>query len=172
MVEALGPAPAHFLDLGTGAGIPGLVLALAWPASTGALLDSRQRRTAFLTDAIAELNLSDRLEIVTARAEDAARDPRHRAAFDLVVARGFGRPAVTAECAVGFLKKGGRLAVSEPPDTTPTTRWPEAAAAQLGLTPPRILQATGATVALLTLTTPPKDKWPRRPGIPRKRPLW
>ena len=172
MAAVLGPPPGPFLDLGTGAGIPGLVLALAWPDATGALLDSRGRRTEFLAEMLGTLGLADRFVPVTARAEDAARDPELRGRFARVVARGFGIPAVTAECAVGFLAAGGELAVSEPPASDPASRWPPAGVAQLGLTPPEILPANGATVARLTLTTPPDDRWPRRPGIPTKRPLW
>jgi len=172
MAAVLGPPAGPFLDLGTGAGIPGLVLALAWPAATGALLDSRGRRTEFLAETLETLGLAGRLEIVTARAEDAARAPELRGHFALVVARAFGAPAVTAECAVGFLTEGGQLAVSEPPSSDPGPRWPADRLAQLGLTTPEILPANGATVARLTLTTPPDHRWPRRPGIPTKRPLW
>lgn len=160
------------LDLGSGGGIPGLVLALTWPSATGVLLDSRNRRAEFLSDALVALELAARFRAVDARAEAAARDPELRGQFALVVARGFGAPAVTAECAVAFLKPGAHLAVSEPPDTDPTTRWPNEAVTQLGFTPPEILKVEGTTIARLTLTKEAPDKYPRRPGIPNKRPLW
>jgi len=172
MAEMISPPPARFLDLGTGAGIPGLVLALEWPAATGTLLDSRARPTAFLTETIEELALSDRLEVVTARAEDAARDPSHRGTYDLVVARGFATPAVTAECAVAFLTEGGRLAVSEPPEGPTEARWPSEGLAQLSLEGPEIRKTAGATLAILTATTPPNPHWPRKQGRPAKSPLW
>jgi 16S rRNA (guanine527-N7)-methyltransferase len=172
MVEAIGRPPTRFLDLGTGAGIPGLVLALEWPTATATLLDSRRRPSAFLEETIETLALTTRVQIVTARAEEAARDPLHRAAYDLVVARSFAPPAVTAECARGFLSEGGRLAVSDPPDTDPTTRWPEEGIAQLGLEGPEIRKTTGATIAILTAATPPSDAYPRPTGRPSKHPLW
>jgi 16S rRNA (guanine527-N7)-methyltransferase len=172
MAELLGPPPGPFLDLGTGAGIPGLVLALSWPNATGVLLDSRGRRAEFLTETLTALGLADRFRSVAARAEDAGRDPELRGHFALVVARGFGAPAVTAECAVAFLEAGGALAVSEPPDTDPGSRWPAADLAQLGFAAPEILRSNGTTVARLTLPEASSDKWPRRPGIPNKRPLW
>ena len=172
MAAVLGPPTGPFLDLGTGAGVPGLVLAFAWPTSTGALLDSRGRRMEFLAETLETLGLADRFRPIAARAEDAARDPELRGRFGLVVARGFGAPAVTAECAVAFLAPGGHLAVSEPPDSAPETRWPEAALAQLNFTKPEILKANGTTVARLTLTAIPDTKWPRRAGVPTKRPLW
>ena len=124
LVSLIDPTPGPVVDLGSGGGLPGLVLARSWPDATVVLLDARRRAGAFLQDAVERLGLAERVEVVVARAEDAARDPNRRGHSDLVVARAFGRPAVTAECAVGFLRAGGRLAVSEPPGADPATRWP------------------------------------------------
>jgi 16S rRNA (guanine527-N7)-methyltransferase len=172
MARAIGRAPTSFLDLGTGAGIPGLVLAWEWPTAHATLLDSRQRPAAFLGETIEELALADRIQIATARAEDAARDPAHRAAYDLVVARSFAPPAVTAECARGFLSAGGRLAVSDPPDADPTTRWPQEGLTKLGFKGPEIRTSGEATIAILTATGPPPATYPRPTGRPAKNPLW
>jgi 16S rRNA (guanine527-N7)-methyltransferase len=161
-----------WLDLGSGGGLPGLVLLLAWPTSTGALLDAGARRTAFLEEAVSALGLADRAKVVTGRAEEVARDGQHRGCYALVVARSFAAPAVTAECAVGFLAEGGSVAVSEPPDADPTERWPSEGLVQLGLEGPEIRRGDGASAAILTLRKPTPDRWPRRTGIPTKRPLW
>jgi 16S rRNA (guanine527-N7)-methyltransferase len=121
---------------------------------------------------VAELELGIPVEVVTARAEDAARDPGHRERYDLVVARSFGPPAVTAECAAAFLKPAAHLAVSEPPEDDPT-RWNAERLEDLGLLPPEVVHQDGATAALIRRTGDPvSPKWPRRPGIPQKRPLW
>ncbi len=159
-----------FLDLGAGGGLPGLVLALR-PAATGTLLDAQQRRAEFLTEAVDALGLDDRIAVVAGRAEDVARDPAHRGRYGLVTARSFASPAVTAECAVGFLAPGGRLAVSEPPGGDPA-RWASPRLAELGLSPARFTQAAGASAALLDHPAATPPRWPRRPGIPSKRPLW
>ena len=106
-----------------------------------------------------------------ARAEDAARDDRQRGRYPLVVARAFGPPAVTAECGVGFLSPGGRLAVSEPPGGDPD-RWPREGLARLGLQGPEVLAGSGASVAVLRLADPAEPRWPRRAGVPARRPLW
>jgi 16S rRNA (guanine527-N7)-methyltransferase len=172
MAELLGPPPGSFLDLGSGAGIPGVVLALAWPDTTGVLLDRRARSAAFLTDAIDRLGLTERLAVAHGRAEEVARDPDLRGTFAVVVARAFGPPAATAECAVGFLAPDGRVAVSEPPDVDPAIRWSAEGLAQLDLAPAEILKGAAATVAVLKLHGAAADRWPRRPGIPTKRPLW
>ncbi len=171
-LEGLGSI--RFLDLGSGGGLPGLVLAWGLPESarlTGVLLDSQQRRVVFLAEAVDRLGCADRIEAVSARAEDAARDEAHRERYDLVVARGFGAPAVTAECAVAFLRPGGRLVVSEPPDADPA-RWDAEQLAALGLSPPELRASAHAHAAVLHRQGALDPRWPRRPGIPTKRPLW
>ena len=167
----IGPAPASFLDLGAGAGVPGLVLAGEWPAAHGVLLDSGRRRGAHLRAACAELGLAGRVAVVVARAEEAARREEWRGRFACVVARGFGAAAVTAECGVGFLAPGGELVVSEPPGGDPG-RWDEAGLAQLGLTGPEIAVDEGVSVARLRRRGPLDERWPRRTGVPARRPLW
>ncbi len=166
-----GVAPGAFLDLGSGGGLPGLVLAEALPRTPGTLLDSQHRRTAFLGEAVEALGWADRISVVTARAEDAARDPEHRSQYGLVTARSFAAPAVTAECAVGFLSPGGRLIVSEPPERV-AARWDEEGLAALGFDPPAITTDATATIATLLHPAGPPEKYPRRPGIPSKRPVW
>jgi 16S rRNA (guanine527-N7)-methyltransferase len=171
MAAAIGAPPGHFLDLGSGGGVPGLVLALVWPDARGLLLDAGRRRVEFLESVCARLGLAERISTRCERAEEAARRPELRGGFDLVVARGFGRPAVTAECGAGFLCRGGRLVVSEPPEDDPK-RWPEAGLAQLGFGPATLRRSGDASVAVMVLEAPVGDRWPRRTGVPAKRPLW
>ena len=163
-------APDRALDLGSGGGLPGLVLVFVWPATAMALLDAGQRRTRFLTEAVATLGVEDRVAVVRGRAEEVGRQPAHRGRYDAVVARSFAGPAVTAECAAPLLGPGGRLVVSEPPEPA-GDRWPLAPLAQLGLRP-------GARVGgehhyqVLDQVAPCPDRFPRRTGVPAKRPLF
>lgn len=166
----VGEPPGSYLDLGSGGGLPGLILGSTWNVP-GVLLDAQTRRTDFLTAAVDALGLADRVRVVDARAEEAARDPDLRGTFALVTARSFASPAVTAECAVGFLRAGGELAVSEPPGPA-GTRWPRAGLAQIGLTGPDHRRSLGTSVAILHLPNKPEERWPRRTGLPSKRPLW
>jgi 16S rRNA (guanine527-N7)-methyltransferase len=162
----------RFLDLGSGAGVPGVILLALWPAATGVLLDARKRRCVFLEAAVIRLGLSDRASVACGRAEEVARQRDFRGAFDLVVARGFGPPATTAECAVGFLGAGGRLVVSEPPGEADPRRWPAAGLAELGLLGPELRREEEAGIALFTAPEPAGERWPRRVGVPGRRPLW
>ncbi len=120
----------RFIDLGSGGGVPGLPLLVDRPDMTGVLLDAAQKRCSFLVWAATELGISDRVTVIQGRAEEKAHDADLRAAFDVVVCRGFGPPAITVECSLGYLKPGGRLLISEPPDLRP---WPKDVLSGIGL---------------------------------------
>lgn len=167
---ALGAPAARFLDLGSGGGVPGLVLADAWPQSACVLLDSSKRRTTFLAEAVQALGWEGRVQVVRARAEMAGRDPGLRAAFDAVVSRSFGTPAVTAECTAPFLRVDGRCIVSEPPEDA-GKRWPESGLRLLGMVVERRHTEHAGYVVLRQERVCP-DRYPRREGVPGKRPLW
>lgn len=171
VVAELGPDARPGLDLGTGGGVPGLVLALAAPERSWALLDSRARSVEFVGWAIGELDLSSRVTVVEGRAEEVGRDPRHRGRYGLVVARGFGPPGVTAECAAPLLDTGGHLVVSEPPNST-GERWPVGQLSALGLRWNRLASSPDATFAVLDQAQPAPEAYPRRVGVPQKRPLF
>ncbi len=120
------------LDLGTGGGVPGLIVAALLPAVAVVLVDARTNRTDFLARAVGRLGWADRVTVVAARAEELGRDVGWRGQMPAVVARSFGRPSVTAECAAPLLAVGGQLLVSEPPES-PAGRWPAAGLALVGL---------------------------------------
>jgi 16S rRNA (guanine527-N7)-methyltransferase len=174
----IGGAPAQFLDLGSGGGVPGLVLARRWPASRAVLLDARERRCGFLREAVRELDLDGRVVVLWARAEEAGHRDYLRGAFDLVAARGFGPPAVTAECGAPFLRVGGMLAVSEPPHDgdagdpeVPPARWPSRGLARLGLAVGPSW-TDGFRYQALDQVEPCPERYARNPGVPAKRPLF
>ena len=163
--------PRRACDLGSGGGLPGLVLALRWPSSSWVLLDANRRRCAFLVRAVASLNLTGRVDVLCARAEEAGRAPGVRASFGLVVARAFGPPAAAAECAAPLLRVGGRAVVSEPPGGAPD-RWPPEGLSLVGMAPERtVVTATGTFQVLVQVEQCP-DRFPRRVGMPAKRPLF
>ncbi len=108
------------LDLGTGAGLPGLVLASRWPNTSWTLLDRRSRCGHFLNWAVAVLKIEGRVQVLVQEAHLAVRSLLQ--GFDLLVARAFGSPLKTAETAVGFLKSDARLIITEPACYNPD-RW-------------------------------------------------
>jgi 16S rRNA (guanine527-N7)-methyltransferase len=170
---AMDRSPTAVVDLGTGGGIPGLVLASCWPSASCLLLDSNARRVEFLGAEIEVLGFSDRVRALRVRAEEAGRDEGFREQFDVVTARSFGAPGVTAECASPFLALDGIMIVSEPPEPAESPRWPADGLHQLGLTAAgsvRFLDRYGYQVMVKSELC--SDRYPRRVGIPTKRPLF
>ncbi|MBT5206717.1 MAG: hypothetical protein HOH21_04505 [Acidimicrobiaceae bacterium] len=121
------------IDLGTGGGVPGLVLATL-TANRWILVDRGDRRCTFLRWAVRELDIADRVEVHAMDAVEVARgDLRGR--VGLVTARSFAAPGPTAECAAPLLAPEGVLVVSEPPGdkVEALNRWVTEALGQLGL---------------------------------------
>jgi 16S rRNA (guanine527-N7)-methyltransferase len=127
------------------------------------LLDASERRTDVLRRTVGRLGLADRAGVVCRPAEVFGRDPAHRGAFDAVVARAFGPPAMVAECGAPLLRLGGQLVVSEPPDGG-WGRWPADGMAELGL---RQDAGPPPHLASFTLVEACPERFPRR----RLRPL-
>lgn len=170
-LAALATVPAgDAVDLGSGGGVPGLVLALERPDLQWVFLEAMAKRAAFLERAIAGLALVN-ARVRHARAEAV---PDLRGAHVAVVARSFGPPAVTAECAAPLLQPGGRLIVSEPPDArscSDPVRWDPDGLETLGLGPATAIAGPPALVVAVQEAVCPA-RYPRRTGIPAKRPLW
>jgi len=142
---------------------------LARPDVRWVLLDGSATRCRFLAEMLDPLGLTPRVEVVESRAEEAGRRADLRGSFDLVVARSFAAPAVTAECAAPLLGVGGRLVVAEPPE--PADRWPATGLDRLGMeVGERTADLTAYQVLLQVRLCP--DRYPRRTGVPTKRPLF
>ena len=165
------PEPSRILDLGTGGGVPGLVLADRLPSSAVVLLEASARRSTFLADAVAGLGWSGRVEVVALRGEDAARREDLREQFGVVTARSFAEPAVTAEIGAAFAAVGGALVVSEPPEGR-RERWPGGHLEELGLGAAVAYEVGGAHFVVIEKTAPVAARYPRANGRPAKRPLW
>jgi 16S rRNA (guanine527-N7)-methyltransferase len=140
-----------------------------WSSTEFVLLDSNERRTVFLQVAIDRLGVAGRVRVVRGRAEVIGHDDAHRGTYDLVVARGFGPPAVVAECAAPLLRVGGLLVTSEPPGDV--ERWDDQGLARLGLVGDGFI-ATPYRYHRCRLTEPCPATYPRRVGVPARRPLW
>ena len=167
--------PTTLVDLGSGGGLPGLVVAGGWPDASVALLEANGRRAAFLRRAVDRLGLVARVTVLEERAEVCGRQEGLRAGFDGALARSFGRPAVVAECAAPLLRVGGWLVVSEPPRTGAEPeegdRWPASELLQLGLEPAEVVHED-FEYRTLRQASPCPARFPRRNGVPAKRPLF
>jgi len=159
------------VDLGSGGGVPGLVLAVQFPEMRWVLMDAARRRAAFLRNAVAELGLDRTVTVIEARAEEVGRRPEHRGMYQLAVARGFGPAAVTAECVAPLLQLHGQAVVSDPPGGAPW-RWPAEGLHMLGMAAMPMVSAEGASYQVLVQEHRCPERYPRRIGVPAKRPLF
>ncbi len=96
----------RIIDVGTGGGFPGIVLAAAYPAKDFVLMDSLGKRIKFIERSAAEVGISN-IEAIHSRAEDLGRDKKYREGFDLCVSRAVARLSVLSEYCLPFVKQGG-----------------------------------------------------------------
>jgi 16S rRNA (guanine527-N7)-methyltransferase len=169
------PEGVRLLDLGAGGGLPGIPIRIAWPFIELTLLESIARKCRFLEQVSAELGL-ERTAVLQGRAETLAHWPDHRETYDLVVARAVATLPVLVEYALPFLRLGGRLAAIKGSSALAEIDGAQTALQELGgrlydapaFDPP---QGPRQTVVLIEKTAPTQDRYPRREGIPAKRPL-
>lgn len=169
----LGGPPDSVIDLGTGGGVPGLVLVSCWPDSRVVLMDVNERRTTFLQEVLAGWSGSGLAEVLRGRAEVLGHVEELRENFDAATSRSFGLPAATAECGSSFLAVGGLMVTSEPPDSESSTRWPRLGLQKLGLDPVMALRPVLRFGYQVLRKVEHLDvRYPRRVGIPVKRPIF
>ncbi len=135
------------------------------------MTDSMTKRVNFLNEVLSWPDAPVGGEVITGRVEVIARMPDLQDMFDLVTARSFGPPSVTAECGVRFLKVGGLMVVSEPPEEGSVTRWPLSGLDQLGMESIGRVRH-GAAFQVLRKIRETTEPFPRSIGIPRKHPLF
>lgn len=166
------------IDVGTGAGFPGLVLKIAFPHLRVTLLDSLEKRLRFLDRVTEALDLKD-VTTVHARAEDAARTgPRSlRERFDVVTARAVARLRVLAEWTLPFARVGGVLIAMKGPDAGDEIEEAGPALRRLGGKVERVEELVlprtdvGRSLVLIVKEKPTPRDLPRRPGTAKKDPL-
>lgn len=168
--------PWRLLDLGAGAGLPGIPLKILFPSIHLVLLDSVGKRTSFLRHLVGVLGL-DRVEVLTARAEDLARDGNYRERFDLVLSRAVAQLPTLVELALPFCAVGGSFIAQKKGEIEAEIEQATTAIAVMGGGLREVmrfsLEELGEERALVIIdklsATP--NGYPRRVGIPAKRPL-
>ncbi len=168
--------PIRAIDVGTGAGLPGLALKLVWPGLRLTLLEATAKKVRFLQHVIAELGLRH-VEAIHGRAEEVAHLPDHRAAYDLALARAVAPLAPLLELTLPFLRTGGWLLAMKGPAATAEVMAAERALEILGGRLHRIFPvevpylAEDRFIVAVEKIAPTPERFPRRPGIPARRPL-
>ena len=164
------------LDLGTGAGFPGIPIKIIWPYIQITLADSLKKRVRFLDEVIRELEL-DGITAVHGRAEELAKDGNHREQYDLCVSRAVANLSTLSEYCLPFVKKGGYFVSYKGSDASEECKNAKKAIRLLGgriekeesFTLP--LSEYGRTLIAVKKTDPTPGKYPRRAGTPAKEPL-
>ena len=164
------------IDVGTGAGLPGIPLAVYAPHLTVTLLDSLNKRVRFLTEVTAAMGLPN-VRCIHARAEEAARTVEHRAAYDIVVSRAVARLPVLLEYTLPFVRVGGTLLALKGRAYAEEQKEARRAAEVLGggriTARPVHLPGLDDVRAILTVTKERQTPaaYPRGGGAPARRPL-
>ena len=167
---------SRVVDVGAGGGFPGLPLKLAFPGIHLVLLESVGKKAAFLEHLVSLLGL-DGVEVITGRAEALAHRPGLRESFDLVLARGLARLPVLLEYSLPFCRIGGKTVAHKHGGLGEELKSAARALETLGglLLPEVPVQVTGLTdnrvLVVVEKVAATPDRYPRRAGVPAKRPL-
>lgn len=168
--------PLTAIDIGAGAGFPGLALKIAWPALRLTLLEATGKKVRFLEHVIAELGLHHVIAI-HGRAEELAHQPEHRAAYDLALARAVAPLSPLLELTLPFLRLHGWLLAWKGPAAAAEVMASERAMTVLGGRLHRIFPievpylAEDRFIVAVQKAHPTPEQFPRRAGVPVRRPL-
>jgi 16S rRNA (guanine527-N7)-methyltransferase len=175
VMAAVAPAgDQHWIDLGTGGGLPGLVAAILHPDVGWTLIDARRKKVDAVTGFIDELGLAN-VRAVTGRAEVLAHDESYRGLFDGVLSRALARLDIVAELARGFLRARGRLEVVKGPSVDQERGYFQNAAGRLRMREVRTTRVgspeRGTVVVSIAAQGGPPRSIPRRDGLPQSSPI-
>jgi len=173
---SLWDAPGNAVDIGSGPGYPGIPLAVARPEQTFVLVEATGRKAAFIQSVVTELGL-DNVDVLHARAEEVGHDSAHRERHRLALARGVAELATLAEYLLPLVSVGGKAIAYKGPETNEELRAAASALETLGggqvdqvkLALPG--DGSERTLVYLVKERHTPMKFPRRPGMPAKRPI-
>jgi len=168
--------PNHLIDVGTGAGFPGIPLKILYPNLKLTLVESVRKKVMFCQHIVSLLGL-EHVNVLQARAEDLGQDPQNREKFDWAVARAVANLNVLSEYLIPLVKVGGAMLAQKGESGPAEAQSAEGAMTLLGgklkqLIPvnlPGVADDRYLVVVDKVAATPPK--YPRKPGIPGKQPL-
>lgn len=168
--------PLHLIDVGTGAGFPGIPLKILYPHMKLTLIESVGKKAKFCQHIVDTLGLKD-VDIVHSRAEVLGQDPNHREKYDWAVARAVAKLNVLSEYLIPLVKRGGHMLAQKGESGPAEAQSAEKAMKILGgkmeqlvtVNLPGVVDDRYLVVVNKVAATPPK--YPRKPGIPTKLPL-
>ena len=168
--------PNRLIDIGTGAGFPGLPLKILYPSMKVTLIESVGKKAMFCQHVVSVLGL-EHVDVIQARAEELCRDPQHREKYDWAVARAVASLDVLSEYLLPFVKMGGAMLAQKGESGPAEAQSAEKAMKLLGgklrqLIPvnlPGVADDRYLVLVDKVAATPPK--YPRKPGMPGKQPL-
>ena len=166
----------NIIDIGTGAGFPGMVLKIFYPDIQFTLLDSLNKRVGFLKEVADELSLN-KIEAVHGRAEDYARQTNHREKYDLCVSRAVANLSTLAEYSLPFVKKGGFFVAYKAEDCLDEVKSAEKAISMLGgkIEDTVMYKIPNSDITrafvIIKKVNNISGKYPRKAGLPAKEPL-
>ena len=171
-------AGKKLIDVGTGAGFPGIPLKILFPELDVTLIDSLQKRITFLNAVIEQLGLNE-IKALHLRAEEAGHQPEYRESFDYCVSRAVANLAVLSEYCIPFVKVGGLFVSYKAADCSKELDEAGTAlshlSAEISNTKDVLLRYKAEQIkrrlVVIRKTAPTQEKYPRKAGIPAKRPL-
>ncbi|RJQ39139.1 MAG: 16S rRNA (guanine(527)-N(7))-methyltransferase RsmG [Dehalococcoidia bacterium] len=170
------PQGYRVIDIGTGAGLPGIPLKIAFPQIKLALLEATRKKAGFLEHVKSVLGLND-VEVVALRAEEAAHLPAYREKFDLALVRAVAALPALVEIALPFLRAGGRLIAQKKGDIEDEVASSKTAIKKLGgkLAEVKLIEipelADNRFLVVIDKVAPSPGIYPRRAGLPTKQPI-
>lgn len=173
---AAGRTTLSMVDVGAGAGLPGVPLAIAFPYCPVVLIESVGKKAVFLKHVIAELEL-ERVQVVAARAEEVGHDPRYRERFNLALSRAVGSLPTLVELSLPLCRIGGIFVAYKKGNIENEVAQARPATDVLGGKLRRLVPIDIAgledrrCLVVVDKVSPTPDRYPRRPGLPSKRPL-
>jgi 16S rRNA (guanine527-N7)-methyltransferase len=168
--------PTRLVDVGTGAGFPGLPLKILYPNLQLTLVESVGKKAMFCQHIVRVLGL-DGVDVIQARAETLGQDSKHREAYDWAVARAVAQMNVLSEFLLPLVKVGGMMLAQKGESGPAEAQSAEGALKLLGGRLKQVMQVNLPGVAddrflvLVEKTAATPPKYPRKPGVPAKTPL-
>ncbi len=168
--------PSRLVDVGTGAGFPGLPLKILYPNLQLTLVESVGKKAMFCQHIVRVLGL-DGVDVIQARAETLGQEPKHREAYDWAVARAVAQMNVLSEFLLPLVKVGGMMLAQKGESGPAEAQSAEGAMKLLGGRLKQVMQVNLPGVAddrfliLVEKTAATPPKYPRKPGVPAKTPL-